>query len=134
MRIPPSLASTLIPSCPNCGGEVFLNVRGGDWFLETPQAGQRIRYHAQISAQLEAARSAAGRKVLLLELGAGFNTPSVVRWPGEELCQKSGGDLRMVRVNLAHPEVPEELKEKGWAEGVRMGALDFLQSVLEERR
>ncbi|ORY49297.1 hypothetical protein BCR35DRAFT_336095 [Leucosporidium creatinivorum] len=132
MRIPPSLASELIPSCPNCGGEVFLNVRGGDWFLETPQAGQRARYAAQITEQLDAARSK-GRKVLLLELGAGFNTPSVVRWPGEELCRSSEGLMRMVRVNLAHPEVPGELKEKGWAEGVRMGALDFLQSVLEER-
>lgn len=130
MRLPEELAAELIPRCQRCGGEVFLNVRGGDWFLESPQRGQRERYEAQVAEQVERARERGG-KVLLLEVGAGFNTPSVVRWPGEELCRKSGGVVRLVRVNLAHPEVPVDLKEAGWAEGVRMGGLDFVTTVLE---
>jgi len=34
---------TLVPRCPNCGGEAMLNVRGADWFIEQP-------YEAQASA------------------------------------------------------------------------------------
>ena len=31
----------VIPKCPNCGGPCFMNVRGGDWFIEDPDAAQR---------------------------------------------------------------------------------------------
>lgn len=129
MRLPRSLASSLIPRCPNCDGEVFLNVRGGEWFLPTPQAGQSAAYAARLDSQLASARSM-GRKVVLLELGAGFNTPSVVRFPSERICREMKGEVRLVRVNLGHPEVEGGLREKGWAEGVRMGSGEFLREVL----
>ena len=74
-----------------------------------------------------------GKKVLLLEIGSGFNTPGVVRWPGERLVRETGGGvMKMVRVNLGDPEVPIDLSRRGDAIGVRMGAVEFLKALEEE--
>ncbi|GAA5860453.1 hypothetical protein JCM1840_000262 [Sporobolomyces johnsonii] len=139
MRVPEDQAAELIPKCKMCGGEVFLNVRGGDWFDEGPThgQGQEARYEAQVEALLDAAKAKDGGFVLLLELGVGFNTPSVVRWPSEELIEKYGKDgrIRLVRVNARDAEVPFELEVLGdgrEAVGVKMGVKDFLESVQRE--
>ncbi|KAM0751771.1 A1pp-domain-containing protein [Meredithblackwellia eburnea MCA 4105] len=125
MRLPEDQPE-LIPKCEKCGGPVFLNVRGGNWFLETPQMGQRERYEKQVREMVEAAE-AKGKTVLLLELGAGFNTPSVIRYPSEHLVRRYKGTVKLVRINLSHPEVPGNLKED--AAGLKIGAVDFFDSV-----
>ncbi|BGP48153.1 hypothetical protein JCM10450v2_004025 [Rhodotorula kratochvilovae] len=143
MRIPPRLAAEVIPRCPACGGtEVFWHVRGGDWFVDPPAPA--AAHAARVKALLERARERGGH-VLLLELGAGFNTPAVVRWPGEELLKREGADgaLKMVRVNAnaAHAQVGWEVEYPELADGeregrgrdvagVRMGAAEFTR-VLE---
>lgn len=131
MRIPPDRAGELIPRCERCGGEVFYNVRGGNWFLETPQAGQRERYEAQVKEMVGRARER-GKKVVVLELGVGFNTPSVVRWPSERLVEDDDEDgevVRLIRVNQQTAEVPLELAGTGRAVGLKMGAMEFLQAL-----
>ncbi len=46
---------------------------------------------------------------MVLEVGVGFNTPSVIRWPGERAVMVSGDAARLIRVNRDHPETPAEL-------------------------
>src|SRR5271157_2367811 len=41
---------TVAPTCPNCGGPVFVNVRGGDWFVYEPYEEGEKRYHAWVNA------------------------------------------------------------------------------------
>ncbi|KAK4699401.1 hypothetical protein P7C70_g6861, partial [Phenoliferia sp. Uapishka_3] len=125
MRLPESRRN-LIPTCEKCGGPVFFNVRGGDWFLETPQAGQRERYEQQVEEMVHSAR-AKGKVVLLLELGAGFNTPSVIRFPSERLVRKYPGIVKLLRINAGFPEVPSDMEEN--AVGLRMGAVEFFDSL-----
>jgi NAD-dependent SIR2 family protein deacetylase len=84
-----------IPACPACGGEVFLNVRLDDGFVETPWREGADALRRWLG---EAARG----RVLLLEVGAGYNTPSVVRWPMEQLAAGLP-QARLVRVNRDHP-------------------------------
>lgn len=67
-----------IPSCPNCGGPVFLNVNAGGWFVDDPYAAEHDRFEAWLH------QATAGR-LLLLEFGAGMNTPGVVRWRSEAI-------------------------------------------------
>jgi O-acetyl-ADP-ribose deacetylase (regulator of RNase III)/NAD-dependent SIR2 family protein deacetylase len=86
-----------IPTCPFCGGPVMLNVRGGDWFLEQPHLPQR----AALAQWLARTR---GRRLVVLEVGAGYNTPSVVRWPCEEAVA-ANPLARLIRINRDHPEV-----------------------------
>lgn len=86
------------PSCPRCGGPAFLNVRGGDWFVETPYLDEARRYEAWLKKN-------AGRKLLVLDIGSGFNTPTWIRWPAERLVMQNPA-AHLLRINLHHPEVP----------------------------
>jgi hypothetical protein len=105
---------------------VFLNVRAADWFLETPQAAARAAYETFV-----ARCAAGGRRLVLLELGCGFNTPSVIRWPGERMAAEGEGNVTLVRVNggARHAAVPAELVRQGTGFGMNMGAMEFLEAL-----
>lgn len=98
---------SLIPRCPNCGGAVMLNVRGGPWFIEAPQEGQRKRYLDWINATEDGT-------LFVLEIGSGFNTPGVIRWPMEQISDWHE-QATLVRVNPDYPHVPAELGDRAMA-------------------
>ncbi|GGS72459.1 hypothetical protein GCM10010222_11580 [Streptomyces tanashiensis] len=91
-----------LPRCPNCAGGVEINIRVGPQFLDAPYlpAGHRLQDWIDTTC--------ADTRLLILELGAGFNTPSVIRWPGEHLTRHRP-HTRLVRVNPTHPEIPAAL-------------------------
>ena len=95
---------SLVPSCPICSGPMFMNVRAAHWFLETPYLPQRQRLINWLDA-------AAQRKLLTIEIGAGFNTPGVIRWPVEQITSRHV-DAKMIRVNPNNAEIPASLREK----------------------
>ncbi|MBF0543160.1 MAG: NAD-dependent protein deacetylase of SIR2 family [Candidatus Riflebacteria bacterium] len=89
------------PKCPNCGGPTFLNVRGGAWFVEKPWLEGSLRFHKWLTQNGRA-------KIAVLEVGSGFNTPMWVRWPSEKIVRVNP-NARLLRINLHHPEVPEDI-------------------------
>lgn len=89
-----------VPRCPNCGGAMFMNVRGGGWFIEEPYAQQGIRFQQWVNAHLDT-------PLLILEMGVGFNTPGVVRWPMEQILHHNK-QANLIRFNRDHPQVPKE--------------------------
>lgn len=91
----------VIPSCPRCGGPVFMNVRLDASFSGEPYRVQRERANAWLAG-------VGAERLLVLEIGAGFNTPSVVRWPMERIAEALP-QARFVRMNLADPAVPPAL-------------------------
>jgi NAD-dependent SIR2 family protein deacetylase len=93
----------VVPKCPYCSGPVFLNVRGGNWFIEDVFQ-KRQAFTSWIS-------SIKGSKLVILEIGVGFNTPSVLRWPMESLTY-SNPSAKLIRINMEHPEVPEEIVDQ----------------------
>jgi NAD-dependent SIR2 family protein deacetylase len=106
-----------IPRCPRCGGPVFMNVRLDAAFLEEPYVEQARRFQRWM-------RDGATQRLLVLEIGAGFNTPSVVRWRMEHLAHHHPA-ARLVRINLKDPELPEELGER--AVSLAMGASQAIE-------
>ena len=70
MRIP----SELIPKCPNCSKPLTMNLRSDDKFVEDDgwhnAAG---RYHEFLDTH--------NGKILYLELGVGYNTPGIIKYP-----------------------------------------------------
>ncbi|KAL4994500.1 hypothetical protein BDV10DRAFT_188940 [Aspergillus recurvatus] len=106
-----------IPRCRYCDGQLTLCVRGGDYFNDTPfqnQEREYARFLEHVSAEVEQ-----GRNAVILELGVGMNTPSVLRWPNEELVEQSNGGIRLIRAGIdAAGCVPWELEEEGVAVGV----------------
>lgn len=98
-----------IPKCPRCGGDMFGNVRGGSWFLHSQYEDHRQKLVDWMDAQN-------GKNVVVVEVGAGFNTPMVTRWPVESFVRETGGKL--IRINPSDPEIPGDIEglafEKGW--------------------
>ncbi|MGW2237365.1 NAD-dependent protein deacetylase of SIR2 family [Streptomyces sp. NPDC001759] len=109
-----------LPSCPNCGGEVEINVRVGPEFVDDPYlpAGRHLQ---------DWLGTAADTRLLILEFGAGFNTPGVIRWPGEHLTRQIPR-ARLVRVNTSHSETPADLA--GRALSVPVGADHVLDALI----
>ena len=93
---------SVVPRCPRCGGDMMLNVRGGRWFIEKP-------YRRQQDAFVHWLESTWKGRLVVIEIGAGFNTPSVVRWPCEDITTKHP-DAHLIRINLQYPETPDSLE------------------------
>lgn len=71
MRIP----SELIPRCPKCGKPMTMNLRSDDKFVEDEgwhQAAQR--YEQFLRTRMDG-------NILFLELGVGYNTPVIIKYP-----------------------------------------------------
>jgi O-acetyl-ADP-ribose deacetylase (regulator of RNase III)/NAD-dependent SIR2 family protein deacetylase len=99
----------LIPKCINCGGPVMMNVRGGDWFIDDKFNSQRDSYLKWLERSVD-------KRLLIIELGVGYNTPSVIRWPMERIAL-SNRQSHLVRVNIDHssiddPETSRQLHDR----------------------
>jgi NAD-dependent SIR2 family protein deacetylase len=116
--------SSKIPKCPHCSGPVMMNVRGGNWFLEWPHASQQARYRKWLELHLQRAAQRS-KPVVILEIGVGFNTPGVVRYPMEDLARSYGDVCKLIRINAFRPEVPEEVDGES-AVGLQVDAEEAL--------
>ena len=106
------LPATSVPKCAFCHGDTFPNVRGGDWFLETPHDPAKRRYKSWVKSM-----ETSHKRVAILEVGAGFNTPGVTRFPMESLARRLPG-AALVRVNPTEADVPFDVpRAVGIAEG-----------------
>ena len=98
MKIP----SELIPTCPVCGEPLTMNLRSDDTFVEDEgwhRAAQR--YHQFL-------RSHDG-KVLFLELGIGYNTPSIIKFPFWQMTAENP-DATYACINFGEAMYPEEIQ------------------------
>lgn len=78
MRIP----SELIPKCPRCGKPLTMNLRSDDKFVEDEG------WHQACERYEEFLRTRQG-KILYLELGVGYNTPVIIKYPFWQMTAKN---------------------------------------------
>ncbi|KAF2254443.1 macro domain-like protein [Trematosphaeria pertusa] len=103
-----------VPTCQNCGGAMFICVRAASWFNDQPFHTGETRWGNFKSRIL-----ASGKKTVILELGAGMNTPGVLRWPNEDIVRESQGSVKLIRVGLgAHSGVQWDLEDEGLATSI----------------
>lgn len=102
-RIP----SNLVPKCPVCGGPMSMNLRSDNYFVEDSAWHEAERRFGEFL--YEALSS--DRKVCLLEVGVGFNTPIIIRFPFEKLA-KEHEQMSLVRLNLKEAFVPAWLGDR----------------------
>ncbi len=93
-----------VPRCPKCGGSMFLNVRGGEWFVDAPWRDGFAAYEAWLARH-------AGGKLVVLDIGSGFNTPTWIRWPAEKLVRRNP-QAHLVRLNRFDAAVPGDLEAR----------------------
>lgn len=111
-----------VPVCPNCGGPVSLNVFAGQWYINDhfrPQLDS-------LNAWLGKAASDGGRTAVI-EIGAGFNTPGVIRLPIEQVVEYLPGS-HLIRVNRDHPGVPQPIASR--AASITDDAALFVERVM----
>lgn len=93
----------LIPVCPKCGKPMTMNLRSDGRFVQDKgwEAACR-RYEAFI-------RNNKDKRILLLELGVGGNTPVIIKYPFWRLAARNNG-AAYACVNLGEAFAPKELE------------------------
>ena len=94
------IPSALVPKCPVCGGRMEMNLRCDNYFVEDEEWHEAADRYA---AFLEHNKK---KKIVLLELGVGFNTPIIIRFPFEKMVRENPS-YNLIRLNMDEPEVPE---------------------------
>lgn len=86
------IPTKLIPFCPVCGGKMEVNLRKDIYFV------QDDNWYEQNTKYEEFLEKAKNKKTVLLELGVGFNTPTIIRFPFEEMIYQNS-NWNLVRFN-----------------------------------
>ncbi len=100
MRVP----SSLVPKCPHCGRPLTMNLRSDDKFVE--DAG----WHEAAERYSNFIRTRRG-KVLFLELGVGYNTPVIIKYPFWNMTSKNP-DATYAVINYGEASCPDEIKDR----------------------
>lgn len=86
------IPTELVPFCPICGKKMDINLRKDSYFV------QNDNWYKQDAKYEEFLDKTKNKKVILLEFGVGFNTPSIIRFPFEQMTYKNT-DWNLVRFN-----------------------------------
>lgn len=100
------IPTRLIPKCPVCGKNMEVNIRKDSYFVQDNNwYKQEYRYKKFIDHSIN-------KNVLLLELGVGFNTPGIIRFPFEKMTYQNP-NWKLVRVNKDNCNTLIDLKNRG---------------------
>lgn len=96
-RIP----TDLVPKCPKCGHEMDVNLRKDNRFVQDENWHQaESNYNSFVSGFKN-------ELVVFVELGVGYNTPGIIRYPFEAMVYRNP-KATLIRVNRDYPEgLPE---------------------------
>ena len=143
-------------SCKRCGSEAGPNLRGGSNFIHAPYQEQQDRLVAWLEdAMSDAATASAAsdysnrhnhhhhhnnnrtsssssssthHNLVVLEIGAGFNSPGVTRFPAESIAFEAGAPF--IRLNMSDSGIPAELYATGGgAVALPLDATDALRHL-----
>lgn len=99
------IPTNLVPYCPRCNEKMEVNLRKDAFFVEDEHwHTQDYRYEQFINDNKD-------KKLLLIELGVGFNTPSIIRFPFENMTLRFK-NTTLIRVNNQFPELAFEIQDK----------------------
>ena len=101
MKISPDL----MPVCPHCGKPFTMNLRADDTFVEDNG------WHKAAMCYDEFLQRHKGMKTVFLELGVGYNTPGIIKYP---FWQRTARNVQAVYVciNMGEAYCPEEIKRQ----------------------
>jgi NAD-dependent SIR2 family protein deacetylase len=100
-----NIPSELVPKCPVCGGEMDVNLRK-DEYLVQDEAWYKARDNYNSFVE-----KTQGKKVVFMELGVGFNTPGIIRYPFERMTYQNP-NASLIRLNRDYPDGVSENKFK----------------------
>lgn len=99
------IPSELVMKCPVCGGNMDMNLRKDANFV------QDEKWYVQAERYKEFLKEAENKNVVLLEIGVGFNTPGIIRYPFEQMV-KANDKIRLIRINKDYPMPMLDIRNK----------------------
>lgn len=100
MKIP----KDLIPKCPKCGKPLTMNLRSDDKFVEDEGWHEAAaRYHDFLQSH--------GGKILYLELGVGYNTPAIIKYPFWQMTADNPNAIYAC-LNYGEAACPQEISDR----------------------
>lgn len=108
--------------CPHCGAPLEGNTIDAKSYIEEGYLPQWNAYREWLSRTLN-------RRLLILELGEGFKTPTVIRWPFEKTAffnQKS----HMYRINKKFYQISSEIQDR--AVPVEGDSVEFIRKCVDK--
>lgn len=101
MKIP----SELLPVCPHCGKPMTMNLRSDEKFVEDEG------WHRAAERYENFLRTRDGQKILFLELGVGYNTPVIIKYPFWQMTAKNP-NATYACINQEQAFAPEEIASR----------------------
>lgn len=101
MKIP----AELIPKCPKCGKPMTMNLRSDDKFVEDEG------WHAAAEKYNDFLQTHRGKHILFLELGVGYNTPVIIKYPFWEMTADNPKAVYAC-LNFGEAAVPDGLAQQ----------------------
>lgn len=101
MRIP----TELIPVCPVCGAPMTMNLRCDDSFVQDEGWYSAAKRYEEFLIRHE------GKRVLLLELGVGMNTPVIIKYPFWRMAARNP-DCIYACINRGEAFCPKEIEKQ----------------------
>lgn len=101
MKIP----DELIPRCPHCGKPMAMNLRCDNSFV------QDEGWHAAAERYEEFIRKHRNLHILFLELGVGFNTPGIIKYPFMRMTAENPKAIYAC-INMNEAYAPDEIADR----------------------
>lgn len=101
MRIP----TELLPICPHCGKLLTMNLRSDDKFVEDEG------WHRAAERYENFLRTRTGQSVLFLELGVGYNTPAIIKFPFWQMTARNPKAVYAC-INQGQAVCPREIEKQ----------------------
>ena len=101
MKVP----TELLPVCPHCGKPMTMNLRSNDTFVEDEG------WHRAAERYENFLHTRAGQKILFLELGVGYNTPVIIKYPFWQMAAKNPNAIYAC-INQGQAVCPPEIEQR----------------------
>ncbi|MBP3852377.1 MAG: Sir2 silent information regulator family NAD-dependent deacetylase [Erysipelotrichaceae bacterium] len=99
-----TIPSKLLPVCPICGKPLTMNLRSDNSFVEDEGWHHAVRQYEDFLQTCQG-------KVLFLELGVGYNTPVIIKYPFWQMTAKNP-KATYACINYGDAVCPEQIKEQ----------------------
>ena len=101
MKIP----TELLPTCPHCGKPLTMNLRSDNKFVEDEG------WHRAAEQYENFLRTHEGQKIFFLELGVGYNTPVIIKYPFWQMTAKNP-NATYICINQGQAVCPQEIERQ----------------------
>ena len=99
------IPSNLIMKCPVCGGNMDMNLRKDENFVQDEHWYEMSQRYDEFLNKIQ------NKNVVLLEIGVGFNTPGIIRFPFEQMTANNV-KTTLIRINKDYPLPMLEIRNR----------------------